>query len=753
MNAPVAGHPVRVIYAKLTSTGSYDVVARTANVSLEHARTLAERLLPGNPPLDASVGEEVAHLRPAEGGHVVLRFARYDWSDGGRGDVYITDIAWFSDSDFHAARANAFALVPHTAELFDREVELPHFAVSVRSPTDDAARLRELAGDAALLDAARTVVASAAAADPVLLVHPGDRARPMELFTLLLPPTLRTGLTFQTQAFRVPAVLPRVTLVDRGYANLREGRWKMLPSMDTDVPMELAGRLVALAAHPDTLALTHNLHDEAYPHPVQTDLRGAIARLVSLHGVAAALQHGDPQAVLAAAADADADVRRAALRQCRRELGADAVHGALVALAREDGDVASKLLVLIRDAEDLPAPVAAALADQLGPAAPDELVIELATRCAAAGDLDRLVLLVSRDRRAIGPRVKAPDTTPPAVHRLVTALAAPTHDVGAAVDLLDACTAVLPSMGERARPHLLRACRDGVRDAAERTPATAHGVEAMVRLQEAVARFNAAGGNVVIEAGASAPASMRAVLGSAHMLRALDDRAAGMDASIGRHVAEAVAGLEGTGQQGRELLHQLLRYRGVPEHELVTMPGTEPLLTLLGGNAQHASASRQLVAALRAAPHGPEDAVRDLAAAVLHAHAARVRLVRGGELATEVAAALSALGSAAGSDGSALLEVCLELVGILADPADQADFEEAALGDRMSVRLRRLDRSVALCRAVEREDRYERYATAVESPDVNVPESTRERLRDALGTRGLQRRLMRAVSSVVEQDA
>jgi hypothetical protein len=98
-------------------------------------------------------------------------------------------------------------------------------------------------------------------------------------------------------------------------------------------------------------------------------------------------------------------------------------------------------------------------------------------------------------------------------------------------------------------------------------------------------------------------------------------------------------------------------------------------------------------------------------------------------------------------------EVCLELLGAITDAAHLADLEDAALGDRMSARLQRLDRSIALLRAVEREDRYERYADAIESADVSLNDAARERLREALGTRGLQRRLMRAVSSVIARDS
>jgi hypothetical protein len=102
---------------------------------------------------------------------------------------------------------------------------------------------------------------------------------------------------------------------------------------------------------------------------------------------------------------------------------------------------------------------------------------------------------------------------------------------------------------------------------------------------------------------------------------------------------------------------------------------------------------------------------------------------------------------------SALVEITIELLSVITDPAHVSELEDAALGEGLVVRLHRLDRGIAQCRAAEDEDRYEQYARAVESADVPVDPDARERLRDALGTRGLKRRLLRAVSSVVERDA
>ena len=76
----------RVIYAKLTSTGAYDVVGKTRGIELDAARELAERVQPGNIPYDSKLSEGLAYLRPTEGGHLIARYAPYAWRDAhGRG--------------------------------------------------------------------------------------------------------------------------------------------------------------------------------------------------------------------------------------------------------------------------------------------------------------------------------------------------------------------------------------------------------------------------------------------------------------------------------------------------------------------------------------------------------------------------------------------------------------------------------------------------------------------------------------------
>ena len=771
-------NPIRVIYAKLTSTGAYDVVAKTANVPLDRARTLAEKLLPGNPPLGAVVGEELAHARHPEGGHIVLRFARYNWTDGDRGDVYITDIVWVSDDDFRRARNNAFALVPRTDRVFEVLTELPAFTVPARNAADDLERviaLRDVAGET------KTLIASAIAADPVLLVHGGDRGRAMELFTLLLPPSLRARLTFQTQAFRVPSTLPRVTLVDRPYSNLRNAAWQVLPSVEVDVPLELAGRLVGLTDDPESLGLAHDLYDDAFNDVA--DLRTSILRLTRLADIARALRRRDAPAVLRLLATADPRERAAGLRRVRDSVDAAAWRAALMQATQHGGENGQQLLALLRDMDaDVGAETIATIADALPASASDELVIELACRAARQGDRSRLIQLVVRDPRVVAARVPLDDERMSGdVRHLLHAIRdayGPRHDLDAAARLLEAAQAARPALTPAATAALHRICRDAVVEALERTHATPAAVTGMLRLQDAAADYlrtagpgttlppllhpaELSSGNATAAAAAFAAEytePTHAVMGAALLTRAWDAHRARDELQRQRVMECAVVLLTRVDAAGRELARRVLAERNVQEHELLVMPEADRLLPILGGNVQQSAIVGRLISGIGALATGSEEeqrrGVQELAGAVFAAHVQRVRITPNSEVSQRVISALRALApTRPGRGAAAAAELCLELLSVITDPLHMPALEDAALGNAMAIRLQRLDRSVAHCRAAEDEDRYERYALALESADTPIDGAARERLRDALGTRGLKRRLLRVVSSVIERDA
>jgi hypothetical protein len=269
-----------------------------------------------------------------------------------------------------------------------------------------------------------------------------------------------------------------------------------------------------------------------------------------------------------------------------------------------------------------------------------------------------------------------------------------------------------------------------------------------------LARYELARPDAAAQAVAVHGLAARAVLGGAMLVRACDARAAGRSTDAERFAASAVTLLAAAERPGVEAVWQALQRRGIREQELVELPGSDALLPLLGGNAQQAGLTRRIVGAIHAIAGGNQGAVQDLAAAVVVAHGQRVRISAGGELSQGVLAALRSLAAAdPQSAPSPAVEVCVELLAVITDAAHLPDLEDAALGDSMVARLQRLDRSIAHCRAVEREDRYERYANAVESAEVALNAAARERLREALGTRGLQRRLLRAVASVIARDS
>ena len=765
--------PVRVIYAKLTSTGAYDVVAKTANLPLDRARALAEKLLPGNPPLDAVVGDEVAHLRPPEGGHIVLRFARYDWTDGERGDVFITDIIWVSDDDFGRVRDNAFALVPHTDEVFAELKELAPVVVQNRATSGDLARLAQLR---AVTAEAKTVIASTAAAESVLLVHSGDRARAMELFTLLLPPTLRSGLTFQTTAFRVPSVLPRVTLVDRAYANLRHASWKLLPSVDVDVPLELAGRLVALADDPPVLALTHELYEDAYDDEV--DLRTGITRLTRLAELADTLQRRDVAGTLRMLGNLEPRVRNTAVTHLNTFADPSALIRALAQLLQQGDESAQHVLPLLRafDPQAESSEATATLIDALHGDAPDELRAELAMRTARHGDVAQLITQLSANPRGLLAKLPLDAVRlREDVRRLLLALRDATSgraDLDSVARLLEEAHGAHLALPPSASTALHRMCRAAVIDALDRTPAHPSAVQGMRRLQDAAAVYARTLGAAApmpalltppelatystpedaLLAVVDHPEPVRVVLGAALLVRAWDGYQGG-DEAASRRDATLAAKLLGHAS-GHELARQVLAERHVQDLELLGMPGADALLPILGGNAPQAAITRRLVAAIATIAAGNETAVADLANAVYAAHSQKIRIRPNTELSQRVLSALHELARAQSVRAdTAAAEICVELLAVITEPTYLTSVEDAVLGDGMVVRLHRLDRSIVQCRAAEDEDLYERYARAVESSALPLDAHARERLRDALGTGGLKRRLLRAVSSVVERDA
>lgn len=771
--------PVRVIYAKLTSTGDYDVVAKTDNIELSGARSLAEKLLLGNVPHEAVIAEELAYLRPPEGGHLLIRYTTYNWKDANRGDAFMTDILWLNDPDFARARNNAFAVMPHSDDVFDVLATLPPVSIAGASTDSERARLQELAGEAPGL---LPLLAGSLVLDPVLAIERSPVHRRLELFTLLLPPSLRPQLTWQTRAFRVPAHIPRVTVADAMHANLQQGTWsKVLPDVSLDVPHSLAEHLVREAATPDALMDAQTMYDHAGPG--RGKLREEVVRLMGFVRLAHALNGTDPASPFDIAAQATgpdagamlsaviertkpADVQEALVRSLAQGGAGDAFALSLLARARARNDD----LALHR--------AAARELVQSSRMPREDLAAELVDALAAAGESDLVVLFVGLDRRIAQSTTSAAGAATPAGQwmRALADAARSSRDLAAAQRLLAATAALDAGLNDAgARVRLCVVCRDAIEATLDRAPLSRENVDAMVALQTAASdiarstprlreciplvfadtQIRDLGGSGAAAGAASRLGDTRPESAQALLAASLLQRASRVQdpSSTETLLAAARAALEGVSPQLRENVRRILDESQVRTEDLVALEGGSTVLPLLGRSAEQATTTRDLLQAARDLGDSDE-AVARLAAAVLTGRAAHVTLTRTHQAFAPLRTALAESFGKRKTAGreAAVAEVTLDLLAGIVDADAFGEIESAVLGTAgMTVRLRRLDRAVALCRAAEDETLYERLATAIESPDTALSETSRERLRDALGTGGVQRRLIQMLTGVVER--
>ena len=743
--------PIRIIYAKLTSTGAYDVVAKTANIELNAARTLAEKLLPGNVPHGATIEEEVGYVHPPEGGHLVFRYARYGWSGDNRGEIYMTDILWLDDADFARARANAFALVPRSDAVFDVLTELPPPQIPERTAADDAARLVALAP---LANDTAPIVANTLAMAPALLLETNERAAKAELFTLLLPPSLRPSLTFQTRAFRVPPFPPRLTLTDSYYASLQSGPWKkVLPDISVDVPSSLARSLTDLAAKPERLQRAHALYDKL---PERTkDLRAETTRLAALAEFVGVLERGD-------VTEADA-----------------------VLQLLDRGEAGHKLaLAVLRGSKELLPAVADRVVESN--ALPQrELLQLLLERLAAAGDVNRLVRLLALDRRAVARML--PDFTDRAQPAVVAYLDALRRSgsggraLSHASQLAQATAALAPVVDDAAAQATLSGiCRETIHSAIEKAEISPETINELValsvtadqvlqqgrKLQSAVPQLlsdvqlaKLGDASALASALESYPAHSIGALAGALLVRAVRTSQAQSAPVVAPEklvlaARVALGQLKGPEQkQVRAALEQL----GIRHHMLVELPAADQLLPLLGHDLQQAALTQQLVAAVARLSDTDGDAVGALAAAVARARRASIRLTRTHDSVEPLRSALTAVAlrrRLGNNEEWPELELTLDLLAAISDGEANELFEDAALGKGgLLIRLRRLDRAIMQCNAATDPEEYERLASAIESPGTPLSNDMRQRLRQALGTRGLERRFTRLIAGVMDTDA
>src|SRR5262245_46435317 len=408
--------PIRVIYAKLTSTGSYDVVAMTSSITLERARSTAERLRLGDVPSDASFSAALAYLRPGDGGHLIARFTPYPWRDADGREPLMTDLVWVDDEDFARARGNAFALVPTNERTFATLETLEPIQLPAVSADAELQRIAELGRRARNF----TTFAAAVLSTDRLLVLDAEPADHIELLTLLLPPRLRDRITFQTRAYDVPAPVPRVTASDRFRATLQRGNWQRVLPDDAELPPTVASRLADFIDAPQALFRAHELY--ARVTTIGDSLASEAARLVRLADFGEMLDKSLVMEAVRLIAKAESAEAQVEIGELEARLNERQIVEVLIALLESDGsDLAVAQFVehaRAANATGLPA-WTAALAEAVNtrPRSPEpHLVVLLIAELARNGDADRVLSLVSRFRRLLAGAVfPTSEDTPPAL--------------------------------------------------------------------------------------------------------------------------------------------------------------------------------------------------------------------------------------------------------------------------------------------------------------------------------------------------
>jgi len=154
------------------------------------------------------------------------------------------------------------------------------------------------------------------AGERVLAVSPGIRADTIECLTLLLPPWLRSALTFQVPTVDFPKHAPRLTVAERAQALLAERDWtSVLPRDMSDPRLETAiataDRIVALGRTGDRLQRAWSLG--ARSQPAMQDVGEAVAAMLRMDLLHEGLRSGDLKRAVLVTARADSDDERIAL--------------------------------------------------------------------------------------------------------------------------------------------------------------------------------------------------------------------------------------------------------------------------------------------------------------------------------------------------------------------------------------------------------------------------------------------------------
>lgn len=322
--------PRRAIWG-LVNDG-YALVSRTANLSHDEAFELCRVPDIGDP--SAYLDRGVAYIQSPKWGHVFARYFTNAQRDSAGRASLVYDVVALPDEEFAKLRNDAFQALPPLPpdRRPERFGELSTPILTPRTDAGEAARLAELLAseDAATLG---TLLGALLAGDRVLCIAGDLRAETIECLTLLLPPPLRTLLTFQSPTVDFPRHTPRLTVAERGHALLVEREWTSVLPRDADDPRLVEAR--ASAARFVTLGMAGDRLRRAWTAGVPRDLHAAVARMLRMDLVYEALRGGDVRrAVLVAARADDAAEQRMQADALLEHAGPDRVADALADVVR-----------------------------------------------------------------------------------------------------------------------------------------------------------------------------------------------------------------------------------------------------------------------------------------------------------------------------------------------------------------------------------------------------------------------------------
>ena len=334
MTAPDTG-PRRAIWG-LVNDG-YALVAKTPNLSHDDAFELCRVPDIGDP--SASLDGGVAYLRTAKWGNVFARyFTNAERDSVGRASL-VYDVVAMSDADFAALGSDPFAAMPPVA-LDRRPERFGELPIPTPTPRTDAALAARLTDLLRTQDESTIILllGGILAGEHVLAVSTAVRADTIECLTLLLPPSLRAALTFQSPTVDVPKHGPRLTVVERAQALLVEREWTTVLPRDAGDPrladaLATADRVVALGRTGDRLQRAWSLGAAAPPGT--QDLGAAVAAMLRMDLVQEGLRSGDLRRAVLVTARAESDDERLRLTDALfAQSPAERIAGALVEVTR-----------------------------------------------------------------------------------------------------------------------------------------------------------------------------------------------------------------------------------------------------------------------------------------------------------------------------------------------------------------------------------------------------------------------------------